>query len=193
MDESTRIKPERHLTRQAFDQLLAGLASDRNRAGEEYESIRRKLVRFFECRGCLFSEDYTDETINRVARKIAEGEVLHHPSSYFYGVARRVLPESLRVQAHDRALSEAVRNSPSPGEAADTGRLRCLRRCMETLAEENRTLLIRYYEGEKRVKIENRRKLAARSGSPLNALRIRACRIRKDVRACVEGCLQSGN
>ena len=48
-----------------------------------------------------------------------------------------------------------------------------------------------YYQGETSVKIHNRRSLAAKLGVPLNALRIRALRIRERLEACVEGCLKA--
>ncbi len=193
MDESTSPKPERILTQQAFDQLLAGLATDRERAGAEYELLRRKLVRFFECRGSLFPEDHTDETINRVARKLAEGEILRNPSSYFYGVARWVVVESLRRQANEQALLEHPSSPPVPTQSRESDRLSCLRQCMEQLPPESRELLVLYYEGEKAVKIESRRKLAERLRTPLNAVRIRACRLRKALGTCVDKCLQQQN
>lgn len=172
--------------------MLGSLAPDRELAGAEYELLRRKLVRFFECRGCLSPEDSADETINRVARKIAEGEALQNPSGYFYGVARKVLLEELRRQAHEQRLE-----APSPVRAGDLGcdpdRLNCLRRCLKQLPPESLELILAYYQGEQRVKIENRLKLAERLGAPVNALRIRACRVRQSIRACVEDCLCGRN
>jgi len=46
-------------------------------------------------------------------------------------------------------------------------------------------LILRYYQGEQRAKIENRRALAERLGLTINALRIRASRIRSRLEACV--------
>ena len=42
----------RGMTPEEFEALLAQLDPDRERAGERYETIRRKLVRLFEWRGC---------------------------------------------------------------------------------------------------------------------------------------------
>src|SRR5256885_4134102 len=61
------------LTGEAFSKLLARLDPDRERAGEKYEDLRRTLIRFFEWRGAPFPEEQTDETFNRVARKLDEG------------------------------------------------------------------------------------------------------------------------
>jgi hypothetical protein len=62
------------LTQEAFDRLLDSLGSDRDAAGTRYLEIRRNLVRLFEWRGCPIPDEYVDETINRCARKICEGE-----------------------------------------------------------------------------------------------------------------------
>jgi len=95
------------LTRESFDILLAQLDPDRERAGERYEAIRRKLVRLFEWRGCAAPEDLADETINRVARRLAEGVELRSadPYGYFCGVAHLLYKEVLRRASREhRAL-----------------------------------------------------------------------------------------
>ena len=73
------------LTQEAFDKLLLALGGDGDgpdRGGQKYLEIRGNLIRFFEWRGCPFPEDHADETINRMARRVAEGEELlfHHVS-----------------------------------------------------------------------------------------------------------------
>src|SRR5215471_11614968 len=70
------------LTQEAFDRLLASLGEDREVAGERYVEIRKNLVRFFEWRGSAFPEDHADETINRIAKRISEGEEIRNPGSY---------------------------------------------------------------------------------------------------------------
>jgi len=80
---------------QSFDRLLGLLDSDRDRAGERYELIRTQLVRIFEWRGCPYPESLADETIDRVGRRLEQGEQIRaaDPALYFYGVARNVLKE----------------------------------------------------------------------------------------------------
>ena len=60
------------LSPQSFDLLLSALHADRDRAGEEYERLRRTLVTFFDWRGCAFPEELADETFNRAARRLEE-------------------------------------------------------------------------------------------------------------------------
>jgi hypothetical protein len=41
-------------------------------AGQKYEQIRRKLVRFFEWRACSGADELADATIDRVIRGLVE-------------------------------------------------------------------------------------------------------------------------
>lgn len=181
----------RTLTQEAFDRLLQCLDEDRDRAGEKYEGIRAGLVRFFEWRGCLFSEDRADEAINRVARKVERGEEFRDIYTYVYGVARMLAFEAARETSQGRAALEALSYNQSVHQESDDSQtaVECLRRCMTHLSSENRELIASYYQGEKRARIEQRRRLADRLGLPLNALRIRACRIREKLQACVGSCV----
>jgi len=180
------------LTQQAFDKLLASLGENRERAGAKYQELRGALAKFFEWRGGAFPEDHADETINRVARRIDEGEEIRDPSSYAFGVARMLLLEILKEQERERrALSELPpAHASTDGPEEPEFRLECLKRCLPSLSPDNRELIMRYYQGEKGAKIENRKKLAERLQVPLNTLRMRALRLREKLEACVEDCLE---
>jgi DNA-directed RNA polymerase specialized sigma24 family protein len=65
-------------------------------------------------------------------------------------------------------------------------RLECLERCVQELKPPQRELIVEYYADTGRRKIERRRALARRLGISMNALAIRACRIREGLMACVE-------
>ena len=58
------------------------------------------------------------------------------------------------------------------------------------VASANREIILGYYFGEERIKIENRRKLATKFNLSVNALSIRACRIREKLKICVEKCVE---
>jgi DNA-directed RNA polymerase specialized sigma24 family protein len=66
----------------------------------------------------------------------------------------------------------------------------CLEHCLQRLTPENRELVLQYYEDEKRAKIDHRKKLAEKLGIALNALRIRAHRIRLVLEQCVQECMR---
>jgi DNA-directed RNA polymerase specialized sigma24 family protein len=181
------------LTQEAFDKLLAALGPDRESAAEKYLEIRSNLIRFFEFRGCPFPEDHADETINRVAKRACEGEEIHNPAGYFLGVARMLLLEIHKERAKERqALSELADAEAALYEFEELEpRVQCLERCLGNLSAENRELILQYYQGEKGAKIENRRKLTDRFKIPLNALRMRALRLREKLQVCVENCLET--
>jgi DNA-directed RNA polymerase specialized sigma24 family protein len=172
------------LNQDGFDKLLSWLDQDREQAGRKYEEIRRRLIKIFTCRGCYEPEDLADETINRVAKKVEEISKTYvgNPALYFYGVARKVHQEYLRrkplyaqpLPLHTDELEHAYQ---------------CLERCIQKLAADSRDLVLQYYYGDKRAKIERRRRLADQLGIGLNALRNRAHRVRAILHQCVENCL----
>ena len=185
------------LTQEAFHKLLSSLADDPDAAGQKYLDIRNNLTRFFEWRGCPFPEDHADETINRVAKRIAEGEEIRNPSSYCVGVARMLLleinKERVREQQALGEMATALQSVPQAAPEPDQGeeRIDCLRTCLKDLPSENRDLIVEYYQGEKGSKIENRKRLTERFGVPVNTLRMRALRLREKLQVCVENCLNS--
>src|ERR1051326_8598780 len=84
------------LTRESLEKFLNCLDEDWERAGEKYLTVRLSLIRFFEWRGCVFSEDHADETIDRVARRINQGEEIRNLRGYIVGVARFLLKEIIK-------------------------------------------------------------------------------------------------
>jgi DNA-directed RNA polymerase specialized sigma24 family protein len=180
------------LTQEAFDKLLACLDTDKEHAGEKYEQIRLGLVRFFQWRGCPFSEDHADETINRVAKKLGDGEQIRDLYTYVYGVARMLVLEILKESAKQQAtLNSMALRQPDQGELDSLqSRAECLRLCLDKLPLESREMILKYYQGEKRSKIESRRKLAETFAVPPNVLRNRAYRLRERLQACVEDCIK---
>jgi hypothetical protein len=66
--------------------MPAELQPDIERAGGQYDKIRRKLVKLFEWRGRAHAEECADEMSNRVALKICEGISIwaDDPYSYFH-------------------------------------------------------------------------------------------------------------
>lgn len=173
------------LTQEAFDALLDWLDPDREVAGQKYEDIRRRLVTIFSCRGCAEPEDLADDTINRVASKLSviKSDYVGDPARYFYGVANKVYLEYRR---------RPVPAVPTPTATYDEDiekEFECLERCMQELTAENQKLVIEYYQDERQAKIDHRKRLANQLGIAINALRIRAFRIRASLQQCVANCL----
>ena len=179
------------LTQEAFDRLLVALGGDRDSAAQKYLEIRTNLVRFFEWRGCSFPEDHADETINRIAKRVGEGEEILNYSGYAVGVARLLLLEINKGRQREQLALAEIGQASEAYEEKDDGehRLVCLRSCLETLTTDNRALILQYYQGEKGVKIQNRKKLMDQLGIPVNTLRMRALRVRERLQSCVEECV----
>lgn len=179
------------LTQDAFDKLLVALDGDRESAGQKYLEIRNNLTRFFEWRGCSFPEDHADETINRMAKRVAEGEEILNYSGYAIGVARMLLLEINKGRQREQSALAEIGAMPDVFVPTDDdeSRLACLRKCLQTLSTDNRELILQYYQGDKGEKIENRKKLLERLKIPVNTLRMRALRLRERLQSCVEECL----
>lgn len=182
---------DRSVSREAFDQMLAWLDSDRERAGQKYEEIRCGLIKIFVCQGCSDPEGLADETIDRVIHKIPEivPNYAGNPALYFSGVARYILLEYKNRIAQLRLLPAAPPKQIEKGEDIER-EYECLDRCIERLTPANRELILEYYREEKRAMIENRKRLAERMGITPNALRVRADRVRNSLEKCVANCLK---
>jgi DNA-directed RNA polymerase specialized sigma24 family protein len=191
------------LTPEAFEQLLSCFDSDRERAGQKYENTRRKLLEFFEARGSHTPDEHTDETLNRVARKIVEGEAIGNINNYCYGVAKFLWMEAARKR-NKEPIALDDENALSTVSGADEEqreqlrqeqerRLECFEECLRKLPEETRVFIVEYYREENGLKIEQRKQQAARLNTTLNALRLRASRLRRELGVCINSCLSRGD
>jgi len=183
-------KSEWVVTQAAFDGFLAALDKDREKAGEKYEYIRFRLLKYFEWCGSDVPDIDTDETINRVTRRIYEGQDVYNINGYIYGVAKLVHAESLKWQNRRVVLDEgSFIELPSSAEVEVANYHECLERCLGCLNDEDREVITEYYRYKKTEKIDGRKRLAARLGISLNTLRVKMHRQRMNLEACVEKCL----
>ena len=154
MDRALTRKKDWVLTSAAFNTLLSRLDPDRDRAGQEYERIRRALELFFRSRGCQAPEDMADETFDRVARRLSEGVEIYtaNPFLYCYGVALKVLREEqrrrpTRLLLEDVAAAVADADADSAEASEFELQLECMRRCLQNLSVETREMLTEYKIG----------------------------------------------
>jgi DNA-directed RNA polymerase specialized sigma24 family protein len=181
-----------NLTLDAFDRLLAALGPDRDAAADRYLEIRRNLVRLFEWRGCATPDEYADETINRCARKIGDGEEIRDVGTYCIGIARMVLREMSRDRdSKARPLDEAPEPRVAPADFGGDSdrRADCLRGCLGHLSPDTRDFILQYYHGDKGEKIRGRKGLMERMGLTQSTLRMRALRVRERLQLCAENCM----
>ena len=181
------MKRERDPSPEEFEALLAWLDPDPNAAGIKLTQITARLIRIFVSRGCIDAESLADEVLNRVAVRIHElTKTYSDPLRCCQGFADNVYREYLREQRKINTLKPP----PPPRPAEELEREdECLRGCLSKLSEADRDLFIRYFRGHGRARIDDRKEHAAELGITVNALRIKACHIRKRVRQCLEECL----
>ena len=192
------MKKQWVINQDAFDTMRDWLDADRERAGSKYEAIRLRLIQIFTCRGCQDADELADEAINRVIARIVEiaDGYQGDPALYFYGVSQKVFQEYSRKTrgplAHVPIDSVTVRlSTPAAVLAEDIeSEYRCLEHCLERLPPESRNMVVRYYQQERQAKIDHRKKLASERGIGVNALRLRAHRIRLTLLQCVLDCLE---
>lgn len=186
VDSSARQPKNIQITQENFERFLGWLDADRDRAGERYEEIRHQLIKIFTSRGCLVPEELADECINRVFKRINDiiDQYQGDPAIYFYGVAKMVYLEYLRVQPI--RPPQPVASGPEEAELKHE----CLERCMASLTHKNRELILAYYGEENQTKTEHRKVLAERMGMEPNALWVRVHRIREKLKACVSECIK---
>lgn len=190
MEPLPRQKKGWDLSEKSLAGFMAGLDEDPERAGERYEILRRKLMKFFEWRGSTNADELADETINRLVRKVEEGEDIRNLFAYSSGMARLVWLEALKRQERARGAIEELHAASQYSAETGSQRIECFELCLEGLPPENRALILDYYRAEKSSKIKLRKQLAEKLGTPINALRIRAHRIRLQLERCVGDCLR---
>ena len=187
------LKKDWSLHEAAFRRLLGWLDEGVDSGGEKYLDIHRRLMSYFARKGCLTPDDLADETLTRVARRLEEQGAITDilPARYCYVVAKFVL---LEYQRRGERNKVSVQDLPDSGaEPDDTRAMRekllvCLEDCLQKLPPDQRALISAYYSEERREKIERRRELAGRLGLTMNAVTIRACRIRDRLESCVRTC-----
>jgi DNA-directed RNA polymerase specialized sigma24 family protein len=165
--------------------------------------VRRRLVAYFDRQNRPAPDTLADETLNRISRTLEKSGaiVTKPPLRYCYVIARFVLLEDLRrqrrhVRFDDVHHANVVAWPPSVhvDDAASfvkEQRLECLDRCLRKLKPEQQDLIVDYYGDARRQRIDRRRDLAARLGITMNALAIRAWRIRATLENCVGACCRN--
>jgi DNA-directed RNA polymerase specialized sigma24 family protein len=175
----------RGLTADAFASLLTRLGPDAERAGSAYEHLRRALVSFFAWRGAATPEECADETLDRLATRLDKGVVVEDVARFAHGIARLVLLEHWRRPEARGVPLEDLASGPAAATEADDDVLPRLDRCLDELAPDSRQLILEYYGGEGRSRIDRRKGMAHALGASESALRNRAQRLRDQLERCL--------
>jgi DNA-directed RNA polymerase specialized sigma24 family protein len=186
------------MTPEDFEEVILWLGSapdgaappNRDRGVEKYEKIRQRIIRIYGTRGCSRADEIADKALDRFAVKTKKLRQRYKgdPALYVYAIAKRVHHEILREESQTITPPPPARDDPAEVEL----RHAWLEHCLKLLKPESRDLILRFYHGEKREKIENRKRLAEELGITSRALSLRALHIRQKLYDCVKGYL-SGN
>ncbi len=179
-----------NITKEPFDALLEWLDRDREQAAARYELIRAGLIRIFVSKGLCDAEHYTDETIDRVIKRLPElkESYVGDKARYFHGVARNVLLEyGRRKEVPTDVLPQ---HSTPAGTRSDTQE--CLSKCLQLLPLDKQEFILDYHLYHGRAKIQHHRQMAGELQISEGALRTRAHHLRVNLEKCVLRCINHG-
>ena len=182
----SQLAEKKQLTPEKFELFLRWLDPILEKAGEEYEKIRFRLMTFFSHRNCLFPEDLSDETINRVILKVAE-EPIENKMAFCYGVAKNVYLESLRKEKLHSNVDDIDPAAPPPVDAEFSDD--CLNKCLDELPGENKVLILDYFSEDKQAKIDSHKKISENLKTTQTALRMKIVRIKQKLKVCLKECM----
>lgn len=184
------------LTATAFALLLKRLDADENKAAAKYEELRLKLVKCFIWRGCAAAgaDRLADETLDRLAAKLAQTVEVQNINAYAREVSRYVWLEFNRKHKED-AVGDSlplIKDAPELSVESDT-RLSCLKSCLTEITPDinDRRLILGYYDADENEKNKHhRKKLAEKLGLQVNTLKVKACRLRERLEKCINECVK---
>jgi RNA polymerase sigma factor (sigma-70 family) len=186
--------------RTRLESLLRLFDQDRDRAGEKYEHLRRRLIKFFEWNSCFPAEDLADETFERLEQRIGAVEI-QDVAGFAWGVAKNLRQEARRRGGRTVHIADLPVNQNRLADARDyendihekmqqERRFKCLQLCLRRMQEPDRELFLAYYnvQGER---LEYRQGLAKRLSITLGTLRVRVNRSRDGLEKCARKCFSS--
>lgn len=182
-----RFSMPKDITSELLKTLLTNLSKDEDEAAVLYTLLHESLVRFFEIKGLSEPVQAADETIDRVAVKLAAETKIDDVTNFAFGVARYVCLEKLRrerisFRAADRFYDGRTESVPEREDAIGER----LRQCLAGLYESDRKLLLEYFDGSSEDRNSDRRQqLADRESLSLNALRNRVSRLKRRLGECL--------
>ncbi len=171
MDSPVKKRSRWSLTPEAFEKLLERLSPDPVQAAKEFEQHHRFLVTLLTYAGASDPEHLADLTLDRAAKRLAEGEVVENLRAWLRGAARLVLQEERTTAARQTAALVSIELKPkSAGLKAEADHL-VLERCLDRLGREGRSLVERYYQHGDGALLAARKRLAEELGISIENLR----------------------
>jgi DNA-directed RNA polymerase specialized sigma24 family protein len=175
----------REVTQEQFELFLNWLCDDREKAGEEYERLRFRLMTFFSVRRARFPEELADETINRVILKIGD-IIIENKLGFIYGVAKNIFLESLRKEKEHLNVDDISIAAPVAVAGFSN---ECLNKCLGQLPADKRSFILDYFSESKAAKVALRKEMSGSAGASIEAVRMQVVRIKRKLKICVEECM----
>jgi DNA-directed RNA polymerase specialized sigma24 family protein len=174
-----------------FENFLTALDPNRERAAASYLRLRERLEKYFEWRDCGNPESLTDVVFDRTIQKIARGVDIENAEAFCISVAKFVLMEHRRAVSREQELADiAVAMSNDSAGSLEESRHQCLDKCLEQMPEEERQILVSYFDTDEQTYIRKRRQLSESMGLSANGLRIRISRLKAKLEKCLTKCLK---
>jgi len=179
------------LSLESFERLLNWLHPNPAEAGQAYQRIRALLIKDFQSHVCPYPDTLADATMDRVAKTLTP-EIIENwvgeKERYFYRVAYYILHEDKSKRLLEMQMPDGF-DVTTPDEDEDLEiKLHCVRKCVQDLSPDRRELIAKYYD-ESTVKLRNREELARDLNFTLPGLRVRAHRIRRELKPCIKRCV----
>ena len=173
---------------QHFSTFLTFLCpDDSDEAGRLYLRLHQKLEGYFRTRGVADFSAAADETLDRAARRLAEGAEVPNIDHFCLGIARFIIKEGWRFNTRESTTFLQFLEQHEQSTAEQIDRYSLMKTCFEELPQYDRKLLNSYcvaLRGQARA--QHRRELAEELGVTVSALRIRVTRLRQGLEDCLK-------
>ena len=172
---------------QYFRSLLTFLCpDDPDEAGRRYLRLQQKLEGYLRTRGVADPAAAADETLDRAAKRIAEGTAVPNIDSFCLGIARFIIMEGWRVNTRESNAFLQFLEQHEHVTTEQIDRFSFMKTCFEQLPQYERNLLNSYCAAPRgQARAQHRRELAERLGLTVSALRIRVTRLRQGLEDCL--------
>jgi hypothetical protein len=156
--------------------LLHALDTQESLAVERYQRLHERLTFFFMRHRCFHPEELADTVINRLARKLADGETISNIEAYALGVARMVEREDRTKSIREQMSYAELQRNGLNAEATTIDKeiaLDKMEKQFAALPESSQRMLSQYHHGRGLARIRQRQKIADDLGISITTLRKR--------------------
>lgn len=175
------------MTNESFRILLEALKSHSSDAGSAYTNLRNSLVRYFQIKDDVDTDEAADEVLDRVALKLSQNTEIKNLTQYSFGVASLIFLERLRAAAKNKkAQTEfyAAREKQSNDDLQDD--FVYFRECFQKLSLAEKNFMKDYFPDLPFTELTpHREKLCAEKKLSINNLRIKIYRLKQRLEDCV--------